>query len=431
MKFQMVIQYIENEINDKRLTSGSKLPSVRIMAEELGCSKSTVQKAYERMKENRLAYVIDKSGYYLMNNPETILISDQINFSKLAINEMFLDQNTFQIIFNKIMLEIESEDQDIEGLFSLRVALKKYFKDRKIFTTVHDLFIYENIQQAYKTIVEAVLSKDQGVLIENPSDSILIDSLKNKHVFTFNRDGHHIDFALLEYHLIKNNIKLLVITTNGHLPTGDIVSLEDRKRLLNLCYDYGVRILELNFIEDALDYHESQSLYALDKEDIVFHLKSYSHIVSEYINLIALITPHDLSKSIKNYKSRNLGYTSLINQVVLRYFIEHVYEESRHIFLERKLKHFKVFDSLLKTIDFPDVFELFHSPDRLYTFIKVPFDYNLETLLKELQNENVIIGNIKPYFYGEHTFKGMMISFLNVNEKHMEKGISLLKKYLQ
>lgn len=433
MKYTKVILHIENLIKEGTLSSGSRLPSIRLLATELNCSKSTVQKAYEVLADNRIAYVIDKSGYFLMQQPEKILLSDQIDFASLESKNELLDKKELQYVFNQVMVEdkYDTVEQDVEGLFSLRLALKHYFKERKIFTTVHDLFVLPTLEITYRMINDLLLKDGGGLLVENPTDLVLVNSVHSNKVFTFNRDGHSIDFNLLEFHLIKNSIKALVVTPDGHIPTGAKMSLEDKERLLSLCYEYNVYIIELNFIEDGYSYKETQSLYALDKEDIVFHIKTFNHIISNYFDLATVIVPHKFAMLTKKYKEKYIGTTPILSQLVINHFLENNFDSLRERFIAIKEKKFKIMDKLIKGIEFPNEFEIFHSKDRLYTFIKVPFDFNLESLLLALKHRNVLIHNINPFFVGEHTFKGLVISTMNVDETQIVNGINIFKYYIE
>lgn len=124
MRYQMVIDYIETCIKNNTFKAGTKLPSVRVLAHELNCSKSTVLKAYDVFVENRLAYVIDKSGYYLMQDPASMLLSDKIYFNQRIFRPALLDDNNLQFHFNQMMSKIPRDKGSIKGDFDLRTTLK-------------------------------------------------------------------------------------------------------------------------------------------------------------------------------------------------------------------------------------------------------------------------------------------------------------------
>ncbi|WP_036723562.1 GntR family transcriptional regulator, partial [Paenibacillus forsythiae] len=63
--FRQVYEYMTARIDRGEWRANDKLPSVRLLAEELRIHRLTVFKAYQRLKEDGRVYVRDKSGYYV------------------------------------------------------------------------------------------------------------------------------------------------------------------------------------------------------------------------------------------------------------------------------------------------------------------------------------------------------------------------------
>lgn len=421
MKYQSVIEHIESMIKIGKLSSGSKLPSARILAHEMCCSKSTVIKGYDTLVQNKLAYSIDKSGYFLMNNPENRLICNRLEFNHINCVNSVLVTNDIQQLLNKSFLSFtRSEDQDLEGYYPLRGELKRYFRKRKLFCGSHDIFIMPTFVQCVHLIL-SLNGLNEGVLVEEPIDISIVNLFKRRQsIHTLSRENP-IDFNLLELLILKEKIKVLYITPHVHIPTGQSMDLMDKKRLLDICYKYGVTLVEINHFEDAFKYEESQSLYALDKHDIVFHIKTFNKFVSNDINIVALVTPKTYTSKVKYYKEVVLGKTTLFEQLLLKeYLLSDIGTNKLIQIQEKKFNLLKTYLSELKG------YEIYYTDAPLFAFIKVPFHYNLETMVLELNKLNIIIESAKDYFIKEHSFKGVMLSINTVNEHELHVGLQAI-----
>lgn len=65
-KYQNIVQYIANKIKDGAFSK--KLPSIRVLANELQCSAGTVALAYDKLKQMHIIYSVPKSGYFVVDS---------------------------------------------------------------------------------------------------------------------------------------------------------------------------------------------------------------------------------------------------------------------------------------------------------------------------------------------------------------------------
>lgn len=69
-KFEKVVRYIISLIKEEKLKPSDKLPSIRAMAEEFSCNKSTIIRAYQELEGKHYIYSVSKSGYYVIESME-------------------------------------------------------------------------------------------------------------------------------------------------------------------------------------------------------------------------------------------------------------------------------------------------------------------------------------------------------------------------
>ncbi|MCH4888857.1 PLP-dependent aminotransferase family protein [Acidaminobacter sp. JC074] len=422
MKYQDIILYLEKEINEKRLVSGSKLPSVRLLSHELNCSKSTVMKAYDELVKNKLAYVIDKNGYYLMNEPENRLMSNRVDFT-LDNSRRAYQTNDLQRLMNKGFSHYRLDYDEVEGYYAFRESMKRYFKSRKIFASVHDIFTFPSLVQSLLSVL-SIASFDR-VLVENATDPRLTDLFKrHKNISTYSFIDY--DENLLELKLIQDKVKLIVLTPHVHLPTGKSMDLEEKMKLINICQRHGVYILEINQCEDGLSYIESQSLYALDKQNIVFHLKTFDKIFSKELKSSVLVTPPDMSKKILYYKDVYIGKEAVFESLILNEMIE---DDAYLDEYKKALEHFR--DAVTSYFEGDsDLYKIYKSEASNFIFVSVPFHYNLETVIQEMNHRNVHIENISKYFVDDHDLKGFILSLSMVSNKAIHESMQIVSDML-
>lgn len=426
MRYYQVIEYVEALIRSEKLTSGSKLPSVRILSEELGCSKTTVVKAYETLVSNKIAYVIDKSGYYLMRNPEDMLISDQVDFSKSYLSPPLMDYTDVQQLFNKVMTHFKVIDDDIQGIFDFRQTMKGYFKQRKVFTNVHDMLITATKQEAMNLVVQRVCKQGEKILMESPSDAAAIELFSHRqNIITYSRVDEHIDFALLEYHIIKNRVKLIYITPYSHIPTGRDMSLEDKMQLLDICSKHEVYIIENNMYEDIYEYQVDQSLYALDHNDIVFHMKAFEHVFNPMFKTTVIVSPHNFIVGLKQLKGKYYGETSHIDQMILNEYLMQSNETKISDLLQRRMTICRPWIEQLQKKYTVHIFE-----NALGFFIELSSAFNVEMMINSAKQKNIILSNCHHFFMDDILYKGLMISFTATPENELADNIKIIADYL-
>lgn len=419
MKYQDVIHNLENRVRKNELQSGNKLPSISVLADELNCSYATVKKAYDDMIKNHLAYKIDQSNYYLMKDSDKRFMSDRVDLSIDQIGGL-LDKHKIQQLFDNGWSRFLPEDSEVRGYLPLRETLKSYLMKRKIFTSSHDIVMFPTIKQAMLSVLSQ--ASFDSVLVESTTDKRLVSlfkTRKNIKAFSF----WQFDESLLELLIIQEQIKLIVLTPLIHLPTGHTMDLIQRMKLLEICQRHGVYIVEINQFEEVTGYIETQSLFALDKHEMVFHLKTFNHVVNTEINSTVLVSPRQYTEKIHYYKETYIGNGAVFEEILIHEFLNHLDD-----FLGGHNSQY-AFDLICEAFDGVDSIEVIKSDASNFLFIKVPFHTNLETVLLELKKSNITLENVSDYFVGVHEFKGYIVSVGQVDSDILYTVLLKIKDY--
>ena len=97
-KIEQTMQIIQDQIANKSLIVGSKLPSVRQFASRLNCSISTVVEAYARLVAEGVLESRLGSGYYVLGIVEPVITEIEVQYQRevdpLWISRQSLDAKT-------------------------------------------------------------------------------------------------------------------------------------------------------------------------------------------------------------------------------------------------------------------------------------------------------------------------------------------------
>ncbi len=134
----IIVKEIKEQLTNGQLVAGSKLPSVRQLAETFSCSKNTVLKAYSELEKAHLIYAIPQSGFYIVNDfkrPDNQ--PDVIDFLSAGPDKQLLPYMDFQHCLNQAIDTYKEElftYSDQQGLPSLRTEI---VKNLSTFTSIY------------------------------------------------------------------------------------------------------------------------------------------------------------------------------------------------------------------------------------------------------------------------------------------------------
>ena len=189
-----------------------------------------------------------------------------------------------------------------------------------------EILIMTGANQGIDLTAKALLNKGDKVIVENPS---FIGSLNAFRTYesqlvgvTVESDGMSME-GLEE--TLKNNsgVKMIYTIPTFQNPTGTTMSLEKRKRLLELASKYDVLILEDNPYGDLRFSGENlPTLKSMDTEGRVIYAGSFSKILSPGMRLGYLIAPAQLAEKIEVLKQVNDVHTPMLTQLMCVEFMK-------------------------------------------------------------------------------------------------------------
>ncbi|MDF9759684.1 DNA-binding transcriptional MocR family regulator [Peribacillus simplex] len=355
--YKQIAGYIESGIADGTFLLDKPLPSERFLAHELGVNRSTVVAAYDELEANGLVErkkgsgtMISKdiwginrkrmpswnryieAGSFLPNLPVTQRIRKETegnNLINLASGELSEDlfpvQSLREITSNRSFIGSLGYDHP-QGNAVLRGTITNHVKQyRKIDTHPSSILITSGAQQAIHLVVQCLLKPGDAVVLEDPSYSYNLPIFQSAGLRTFllpvDKDGINPE-ELLALHK-KHRIRMIFLNPVFQNPTGTVLHINRRKRILELSSEYGIPIVEDDpYSLTSFSGEKISTLKSMDNNGNVLYISSLSKIVASGLRIGWIIGPKPVIERLSDAKQQvDFGHGSF-TQWIANDFLE-------------------------------------------------------------------------------------------------------------
>ena len=280
---------------------GSRLPSKRVLADELGISTITVEHAYALLCDEGYVESRERSGFFAIFRSEDGFASPSAVFSKSSASEPDSGKCDFPFsTLAKIMRGVISDygqrilvKSENCGSIELRTAIRDYLKrSRGINAEVEQIIIGSGSEYLYTLLVE-LLGRDSVYAIESPSYKKIEEVYRASDV-VFDKlplcdDG--IDSASLG----ATRATVLHISPYRSFPSGVSASASKRHEYVRWAARCGGIIIEDDFeSEFSVSTKPEETLFSLSKHDNIIYMNSFSKTVSPALRVGYAVLPKSL-----------------------------------------------------------------------------------------------------------------------------------------
>lgn len=220
-----------------------------------------------------------------------------------------------------------------DGYAPLKEILTKRAKKVDSFSDGDKIIITTGGQQGIDLAARVVVEDDEDIVVENPSFVGTLNSLRSVRANLIGVDMEQDGMSMeqLEDVLKSRNVKLIYTIPNFQNPTGITMSLEKRKKMLELASKYDCLILEDNPYGDLrFDGEYVPTIKSLDTEGRVIYVSSLSKILSPGLRIGYVVCNSELCDKIEIIKQVNDVHTPCITQMIAAEFLEK-YDVEAHI----------------------------------------------------------------------------------------------------
>lgn len=329
LKYEEIVSYIEEHIEDQTFIPNMKLPSLREMAGHFSTSVGTVLSAYKYLEQRHKIYSIPKSGYYIVGITDSrgYKKNSMIDFYSGAPDSRYIPFHDFQHCIDKsldLCREVIFTYADVQGLPLLLDTLEKQFKQYQIYTRASSIVVTSGSQQALDILCRMPFPNGKKtVLIEQPIYYGMIKSiyLCNTPAIGIRRGFNGVDFEELERLFYYGDIKFFYTIPRYHNPIGHSYTKAEKQELLRLAGKYNVYIVEDDIAADFDTNSRNDPLFYYDSSDKVIYIKSFSKVLMPGLRVCALILPDLIKNTFLEYKEWTDTYTSILSQGSLAVYL--------------------------------------------------------------------------------------------------------------
>ncbi len=345
-----VYRYYRDQITERRLPPGSKMPSLRTCAQELKLSRTTIENAYLQLAAD--GYIIAKaqSGYYVTDIADRPLPSrntarTQDTPVKYNLSSSGVDREGFRFdLWRRYIKSALRQDDRLlsygepQGEEDFRQTLSAYVREhRNILCTPQDIVVGAGVQSLLHILCPLVREK---ATVSFPTPSFLQGST------VFQDYGFQVRY--------RNKDSGVIYVSPAHMTKwGEIMPVSRRLELVRYASGHGSLIIEDDFENEFVYLQKpTPSLFSLAGGRGVVYIGSFSRLLLPSIRISFMILPPELKDA---YLAKAASYNqtaSKAEQIALCQFIRdgHLAAQTRKLrrLYSQKLKQ------LLETVE--DVF---------------------------------------------------------------------------
>lgn len=450
--YEHLYKCIKNDIMNGTLPAGTKLPSKRSFASNLGVSAITVENAYAQLLSEGYIYSRPKKGYYVSTfsrsllppraMPETAVALPEarpVFFADFSSNQTRPDNFPFSVwakLMRETMQERNSElmtKPPCGGIFELREAIASHLKQfRDMQVQPEQIFVGAGTEYLYGLLVQ-LLGFDKVYAIENPGYEKIAQIYESYQVRRrfIDMDDCGIRMDRLE----ESGADVVHISPSHHFPTGIITPVSRRYELLGWAAKSDSRYI----IEDDYDSEfrltgkPIPALQSIDLMEKVIYINTFSKSLTSTMRISYMVLPPGLAQRFLEQMSFYSCTVSNFEQYALMRFIREDYLE-KHINRMRNYYH-RQRDALLDAIKKSPLSSrvtITEEDSGLHFLMKIDTALSDTELMEKAREKGLRLTALSRYYHRpdsdvEHIF---IINYSYLETEHIPEAIRRLYQCL-
>jgi DNA-binding transcriptional MocR family regulator len=312
-KYEIVIDYIIRIIQTGNFRLGEFLPSIRTISKALDISAATVFEAYCRLERNGLVISEEQKGFRLMDTSTIPALELAIQYMPAPISDIQRNHYDTYNAYRKPIIQLGSmappnnyfpnEDLSkclarvartypdrinkygfstdiVNSILPIEQITAKYmFKTFGIMASEAEVCHANGATEGLFFVLSTIAKKGDRVLMESPGFLGAYNALRRLYLEPVEIEslppyGFNLDQAEKKLNMGVKPV-CVIVTPNFQNPTGSLMPLENRKRLLHLCKKHNVIVIEDDTLGALRFGDRVPSLKELMPDDVIY-ISSYS-----------------------------------------------------------------------------------------------------------------------------------------------------------
>lgn len=425
--YMQIYDYYKNLIEDGKLTEGTKLPSIRRCAEELGVSKTTAEQAYMCLCDDGYILPKSQSGYYVSkrgishkktekksqnDNKESKILYD---FSSTGVDAESFNMDIWRRYLKSALRQNERLlfYGDPQGEYDLRCEIAKYAREtRNCVCSEENIVIGAGVQTLLNILCPLIKNKK----------SVCFDDLSYRQgTAIFNDYGFKVNNN-------RETSNIIYVSPSYSTRWGDVMSVKERFDLTEFARANNKLIIEDDYGSEFRYFNRpTPSLQGLNGGENIVYLGTFSKLLLPSIRISFMILPPNLTDKYKQKKDVYNQTVSKADQIALCSYIRDGHlnsqiKKSRKIYAQKS----KILADLLVE-KFGKKVEILKTNSPLY--IKCKFNVKLSTkeFCDRAEKEGILLIPVNE----KNVFPEIAFDLAPVGQKSLEKSVDLLGKVIE
>ncbi|ATN37589.1 aspartate aminotransferase (plasmid) [Rhizobium sp. ACO-34A] len=466
--YRQITEWMKTAILSGRLAAGTKLPSTRILADELGVSRNTVVQVFEMLTEEGLlssrvgagTFVSDiiqdqtiiepdtpiepasRAGGYpfrsLSRRGKSLVVSATGEFSERPTPFMpdLPDLREFPIrtwmrLLNETSGRLTGQilaESSNAGYEPLRRAIAQHLNaSRGMNCNYQQVIVTTGSQQGLDLICRMLLDAGDPVWLEEPGYVGARSIIRANGGFVcpvpVDENGAKFDEAMQTYPVPR----LIFTSSSRHYPLGGQLDQERREELVRIAARNGTWIVEDDYDNEFIYNGNSlRSIFAMDGEQRTIYMGTFSKTLLPSFRLGYIVVPLDLSEHFAKARAVVDRHASLIEQMVLSefmlrgLFVSHI-RRMRNLYQARRQQ---------LTTGLEDIFgkDCYMSAPDSGTHVILPLIKGADdrAVASRALEKGLVLRPLSPYYMTEERRNGLLVGFSAFNEDEIRRGLGNL-----
>ncbi|MCG8615655.1 MAG: PLP-dependent aminotransferase family protein [Desulfobacterales bacterium] len=448
--YLQIYEQVKDKVISGNIRPESRMPSIRAFSDTLGVSKNTVTAAYQQLCDEGYLTNRSRSGFYVRElsypppvtrdlRPESTRSADSApesayDFRYGGIHPGDFPINTWRRLSGRLMSK-ENLRKMVSypaptGEPGLKQAIGEYLANSRGVSCLPEQIVICSGTQQCLDLVCCMLKKDHtAVAMEDPG----YDGAR----VVFRNNGFQIVPIPVESggirinELEKISARLLYVTPSRQFPTGEIMPIRRRIRLLEWAAHHNAVIIEDDYdSEFRYTGKPIPAIQGIDSRGHVIYTGTFSRSLSPALRMSYMVIPLNLMETYRMFFRQYHTFVPWTEQAIVETFIRegHWDRHLRRLRLANKRRH----DTLMDAIDrhLGDTVSIIGRDAGLHVLMAVRSRFSERELLSRAEQKGVILGGVERYWIRKdlYTQPAVLVGYSGVNPEDLEKGIHLLKE---
>ena len=321
--YEQIYEYVKKEIRRGSLAEGTRLPSTRVLAENLKVSRSTTQMAYDQLVAEGYVNAVPHRGYFVLGVEEMVEVEVElpggfireeegeqgktiIDFSPRGIDLTHFPYNAWRKVTKNTLVEDNKEmflTGSPQGEPALREAIRGYLHSARGVNCRAQQIIIGAGNEYLLMLLYQILGPGRTIAMENPTykQACRVFESLGYEIAPVDMDGSGMEVNALK----ASQADIAYVMPSHQYPTGIVMPVARRQELLRWAGKKAERYLIEDDYDSEFRYKGKPipALQGLDKGGKVIYMGTFSKSIAPAIRVGYIVLPQPL---LRIYRQRLL-----------------------------------------------------------------------------------------------------------------------------